>query len=187
MRLKYTQNDLPENVRIKTIALLNQQLADALDLKLQSKQAHWNVQGPHFISLHQLFDEVAEVTEVFADVMAERAVQLGGVAEGTSQVVARNSRLPLYSLDLYRGSDHLWTLSNTLAHYAATARAAILAADLAGDSDTADVFTQVSRGTDALLWKVSSHLCDTWDRPRPAQTPFAKETSTVLMANSATN
>src|SRR5439155_858729 len=106
-----TKNDLPQNVRGKMIELLNQQLADVLDLGLQAKQAHWNVKGPHFIGLHELFDKVAEELEEFIDGIAERAVELGGGALGTVQVIAKNSRLSAYPLDLASGKQHVAALS----------------------------------------------------------------------------
>ena len=71
--LHKTQNNLREKTRRKAIELLNQHLADVLDLGLQAKQAHWNVKGPHFIGLHELFDKVAEELEGFTDDIAERA------------------------------------------------------------------------------------------------------------------
>jgi starvation-inducible DNA-binding protein len=163
MSLLITKNDLPEGTRGVVVALLNQQLADALDLGLQAKQAHWNIRGPEFISLHELFDQTAEAVENYADIMAERAVQLGGLAHGTIQAIVKNSRLPLYDLDAYRRSDHLCALSSALAIFAASARRAIMTAAAAGDADTADVMTQVSRGTDSLLWKVAAHIPDAWE------------------------
>jgi starvation-inducible DNA-binding protein len=93
MTMWHTLNDLPERVRVEAIALLNQQLADALDLHLQAKQAHWNVKGPNFIALHELFDEVEEELEEHADDIAERAVALGGTAYGTARTTAKRSRL----------------------------------------------------------------------------------------------
>jgi starvation-inducible DNA-binding protein len=167
MNLEYTKNDLPETVRAAMVASLNQQLADALDLGLQAKQAHWNVKGPHFILLHQLFDEVAAAVVEFSDEIAERAVQLGGIAEGTVQVIDRDSRLPAYALDLYRGSDHVRALTEAMARFAATVRSAISAASDAGDADTADVYTQVSRTADTLLWKVGAHIREAWEQPAP--------------------
>ncbi len=167
MKLEYTHNDLPENVRTVAVALLNQQLVDALDLGLQAKQAHWNVKGPQFISLHELFDDVAEAIEEICDLVAERAVQLGGIAEGTVDVIARNSRLPEYGLDLYRGTDHVRALTGALARFAASVREAITSATDAGDADTADIFTQASRVADTQLWKVSSHICEAWERAEP--------------------
>jgi starvation-inducible DNA-binding protein len=136
---------------------LNQQLADVLDLGLQAKQAHWNVKGPHFIGLHELFDKVAEELEEFTDEIAERSVELGGVALGTVQVVAKESRLTPYPLDLASGEAHVAALSNALAGFGATTRAAIDTAGKAGDADTADLFTEVSRGVDKLLWMVEAH------------------------------
>ena len=139
------------------IELLNQQLANALDLGLQAKQAHWNVKGPNFIGLHELFDKVAEELEEFTDSIAERAVEMGGTALGTIQVVSKNSRLPAYRLDLSSGSGHVASLSSALARFGAATREAIDTASEAGDVDTADLFTEVSRGVDKLLWMVEAH------------------------------
>jgi starvation-inducible DNA-binding protein len=139
------------------IGLLNQQLADVLDLGLQAKQAHWNVKGPHFIGLHELFDKVAEELEEFTDDIAERAVELGGVALGTLQVVTRQSRLAAYPLNISSGKEHVAALSGALAKFGASTRTAIDAASKAGDADTSDLFTEVSRGVDKLLWFVEAH------------------------------
>ena len=156
-KLHPTQNDLREKIRRAMIELLNQQLADVLDLGLQAKQAHWNVKGPNFIGLHELFDKVAEELEEFTDDIAERAVELGGVALGTVQIISRHSRLTAYPLDLASGKGHIAALSGALAKFGASARAAIDAAAKFGDADTADLFTGVSRGVDKLLWMVEAH------------------------------
>src|SRR5262249_54152538 len=137
--------------------LLNQHLADVLDLGLQAKQAHWNVKGPSFIALHELFDKVADEVEDFTDLIAERAVQLGGVALGTLQTVSKSSRLAAYPLDLASGQEHVAALSNALAKFGASVRAAIDIADKNEDIDTSDLFTEVSRGVDKLLWFVEAH------------------------------
>src|SRR5262249_21348715 len=55
-----TKNDLPEATRAKAVELLNARLADCIDLQTQTKQAHWNVKGPTFIALHELFDKINE-------------------------------------------------------------------------------------------------------------------------------
>jgi starvation-inducible DNA-binding protein len=157
IKLNPTQNDLPEKTRRTMIDLLNQHLADAIDLGLQAKQAHWNVKGPNFIALHELFDKVADEAEEFTDEIAERAVALGGIALGTIQVVAKNSRLPAYQTDLIFGSDHVIALSSALAKFGASIRASIDTAGGAKDADTADLFTQVSRAVDKLLWQVEAH------------------------------
>jgi starvation-inducible DNA-binding protein len=152
-----TQNDLPESTRSTAIRLLNEQLAGALDLRLQAKQAHWNVKGPQFAALHELFDDVAAELDESADALAERAVSLGGVAEGTLQAVMRASHLSEYPADQQWGCDHVQSLSRALAEFGKSVRAAIGGADKAGDAGTADLFTQVSRAADKLLWKVEAH------------------------------
>jgi starvation-inducible DNA-binding protein len=157
-QLHKTRSDLCEKPRRAMIHLLNQHLADVLDLGLQAKQAHWNVKGPNFIGLHELFDKVAEDLEEFSDDIAERAVELGGVALGTIQVISKKSRLSPYPLDLVSGRKHVTALSDALAKFAASIRAAIDLAARNGDADTADLFTEVSRGVDKLLWFVEAHL-----------------------------
>ena len=156
-KLHETKNNLPVNTRSKMINLLNVNLADCLDLQLHAKHAHWNVKGPNFFSLHELFDKVAEELEGFADEIAERAVALGGTALGTLRLAAANSRLPEYPADLSAGSGHVEALSSALAAFGKSLREAIDAAGKAGDTGTSDLFTEVSRSVDKLLWFVEAH------------------------------
>jgi starvation-inducible DNA-binding protein len=153
-----TKNDLPETTRVKAVELLNARLADCKDLQTQIKQAHWNVKGPNFIALHKLFDEVNDAVEEYVDEIAERAVQLGGVAEGTARMVAKRSSLPEYPAKTVDGRSHVEALSSALAAFGKAARNAISEANDLGDLDTADLFTEVSRGIDKWLWFVEAHL-----------------------------
>ena len=161
MTLPYpTKNDLPADVRERVAEVLNHNLALAIDLSLQTKQAHWNVKGTAFFQLHELFDQVYGEATGWVDTIAERAVMLGGVARGTLQAVHATSTLPAYGLQLSSGRDHVDALSTALAAFGKSVRAAIGAAEEAGDADTADVFTEVSRGVDKQLWFVEAHLHD---------------------------
>lgn len=153
-----TKNDLPESTRVKVIELLNARLADSIDLQTQAKQAHWNVKGPHFIGLHELFDKINEEVEDYVDDIAERAVQLGGVAEGTARVVAKRSTLQEYPLNAVEGRTHVDALSSALAAFGKVIRQGIDQADELGDKDTADLFTEISRGIDKSVWFVEAHL-----------------------------
>lgn len=153
-----TKNDLPEGVRKDLVELCNARLADAIDLQTQCKQAHWNVKGPDFISLHQLFDEVNEDVEAYVDLIAERAVQLGGTADGTARSIAKRTTLPEYGAAGGAGRAHVEALSTTLAAFGKLARQAISLSDEVKDADTTDLFTEVSRGTDKWLWFIEAHL-----------------------------
>src|SRR5215467_42845 len=139
-----TENDLPKNTRAELIAVINQRLADAIDLQAQLKQAHWNVKGPHFIGLHELFDKIAEDVESYVDMIAERAVQLGGIAEGTVRVAASRSRLEEYPLDIADGALHVEAVARALSSFGREARMMIDEADTLEDADTADMFTEIS-------------------------------------------
>jgi starvation-inducible DNA-binding protein len=153
-----TKNDLSETIRGKVIELLNARLADAIDLQTQTKQAHWNVKGPNFIALHELFDKVNEEVEDYVDEIAERVVQLGGVAEGTARIAAKRSSLSEYPANTVDGRSHVEALSSALAAFGKAARKGIDQADELGDMDTADIFTEISRGVDKWLWFVEAHL-----------------------------
>jgi starvation-inducible DNA-binding protein len=152
-----TKNDLSESVRAQAIKLLNARLADCIDLQTQTKQAHWNVKGPSFIALHELFDQINGAVEDYVDEIAERAVQLGGVAEGTARLAAQRSTLAEYPAAV-DGHGHVEALSSALAAFGKAARKAIDEANEIGDLDTADIFTEVSRGIDKWLWFVEAHL-----------------------------
>ena len=153
-----TRNDLPANVRVEVSELLNARLADAIDLAAQSKHAHWNVKGPNFIALHELFDKVAESVEDQVDTLAERITALGGRAYGTLATVVRKSTLKPYPEDIAEGHAHVAALSAALADHGAKLRGAIKTADRIGDADTADLFTGLSRETDKFLWFLEAHL-----------------------------
>src|SRR5947209_18625356 len=142
-----TKNDLPEDTRARVIDLLNVRLADAIDLQSQTKQAHWNVKGPNFIALHELFDKINEDARDNVDDIAERIVQLGGVAEGTVRTAARRSSLGEYPPNTVDGRGHVEALSNVLAAFGKSVRRAIAEANDLGDGDTGNLFTEISVST----------------------------------------
>src|SRR5213594_5198991 len=160
-RLNPTKNDLPEAARAEAVALLNQRLADCIDLQTQCKQAHWNVKGPTFIALHKLFDEITGDVQQYADLLAERVVQLGGIAEGTVGVVAERSTLVDYPLGLSTGAEHVAALSDALAMFGRTVRVGIDEMNDLQDADSADILTEISRGVDKWLWFVEVHAQST--------------------------
>src|SRR5271156_5380458 len=109
-----TENDISQKRRLELNALMNQRLADAVDLQMQMKQAHWNIKGPHFIGLHELFDQIDEAVESHVDLIAERIVQLGGTAEGTVRVAAGRSRLEEYPLTIADGRAHVEAVASIM-------------------------------------------------------------------------
>jgi starvation-inducible DNA-binding protein len=154
-----TMNDLSPSIRERMIELLNARLADAIDLRTQLKVAHWNVKGPEFIALHKLFDEIVEDVDEYVDLIAERAVQLGGVADGTARQVAERSSLDEYAATA-GGScqEHVFAVADALSAFGRSAREAIETSAAAKDQDTSDIFTEISRGTDKWLWMVEAHV-----------------------------
>ena len=153
--------DFPRAVRstsILVVKLLNARLADAIDLSLQAKQAHWNVKGPHFIALHELFDKVAEHAEEHVDAIAERITALGGTAYGTLRAVSAGTTLRAWPEKVVSGRQHVDAMAVGLAQFGKAARAAIEIADDLDDEVTADLFNEITASTDKDLWFVEAHL-----------------------------
>ncbi len=157
MKLTHTRNSLPEKVRIEVVSLLQERLADSIDLVMQAKQAHWNVKGPNFIALHGLVDKVFTDTVNYMDLIAERIVQLGGTAEGTIRVASKRSSMPEYPLDISSASKHIAGLAHGIAFFSELARKGIALCTQLEDADTADILTEISRHADGNLWFVEAH------------------------------
>ena len=151
-----THNSLPEEQRAKLVELLNRRLADAIDVRLQSRQAYWNVKGPQFMALRVLFEQIAQAVEEDVNLLAARIVQLGGRAEGTAQAIARRSSLDGYWLSTVDGKGHLEALARTLAAFGKHVRYASEQATELKDADTADLFTEIARSSDKWLWFVET-------------------------------
>jgi starvation-inducible DNA-binding protein len=153
-----TSVELDPKVRRGSVEILNQHLADAFDLGSQVKQAHWNVKGSDFWQLHKLFDEVAEHVDDWVDLLAERVTALGGYATGTVRMAASASSLPEFPTDITDSMDYVRAVADRMAAFTNSARSAIDATDEAGDANTADLFTEISRCADADLYFLEAHL-----------------------------
>ncbi|MBY0472292.1 DNA starvation/stationary phase protection protein Dps [bacterium] len=153
-----TKNSIPEKNRVQLCGLLQERLADTMDLKSHCKQAHWNVKGPSFFELHELFDKISADVETYVDEIAERMVQLGGSVEGTIRSSAKKSSLQEYPAGIFGGKEHVNALAHSLAFYGELVRKAIDQSGELKDADSADLFTEISRGIDKWLWMVEAHV-----------------------------
>src|SRR5215469_5790219 len=158
MKLHKTGNDLKSNAKQVSVELLNARLADSIDLALLTKQAHWNLKGPQFIAVHEMIDGFRTEIDGHVDTMAERVVQLGGTALGTTQAVAKGTSLKAYPTDIHTSKAHLAALIERYGNVANSVRKAIDETGNAGDADTADLFTAYSRALDKALWFLEAHV-----------------------------
>jgi starvation-inducible DNA-binding protein len=153
-----THINIPAEQRDQLVVLLNQHLADTLDLHTQAKQAHWNVKGKDFYQLHQLFDEIAAELAGFVDLLAERVTSLGGYATGTARMAAEQTALPEYPSEAIDGMEHVAALVERFGLYTSRIRAGIDDAVKRGDQATADLYTEIARAADKRLWFLEAHL-----------------------------
>lgn len=155
--IQETKNTLPEKARADVILLLQGRLSDAIDLMLQTKQAHWNVKGPQFIALHELFDKVNEHSRKWVDLLAERIVQLGGIAQGTARSVSSKTQLQDYPLTITDPSEHVELVSRALAAFGDSCRNVISELRKIEDPVSEDILIEIARSTDKRLWMVETH------------------------------
>lgn len=153
-----TYNNFPIEQRKELNLLMNLRLASAIDLQLQMKQAHWNVKGNCFIGLHELFDRINRAVEGYVDMIAERIVQLGGVAEGTIRIASARTQLDEYPEAVAGGMAHVDAAARALSTFGREVRTTSGEAGELNDPDTADMFTEISRGIDKWLWFVEAHI-----------------------------
>lgn len=153
-----TRNDTPGNAKAASIATLNALLVDIIDTTNATRQAHWNVKGSHFYGLHIMFEKFYTMLAEQTDELAERAVQLGGIPDGTTQTVGAKTRISPYDPKLLDGLDHCRELAERYGQLAHHLREGIDKVDEAGDADTADLITDVSREVDKALWMLEAHL-----------------------------
>ncbi len=156
--LHNTRNDTKNNAKAVSMQCLEARLADSIDLGLVTKQAHWNLKGPQFIGVHLMLDKFRAEQDEWTDSIAERIVQLGGTAKGTVQEIDSRTSLPAYPTDIYKIADHIAALIERYAACANSMRKNIDDTADAGDADTADLFTEVSRGLDKQLWFLEAHV-----------------------------
>ncbi len=153
-----TKNSIPEKDRIEVIQLLNLTLASAVDLYAQFKQAHWNVKGTQFFSLHTLFDDLAEQIEDQVDIVAERVTSLGGTALGTIQAATKNTQLREYPINIFEAKYHIEHLAHNVSILAEHARSNIKRSEKYNDYGTADLYIALTRMLDKILWFLEAHI-----------------------------
>jgi starvation-inducible DNA-binding protein len=157
-RLSLTRIEMPLEIRVYIIALLNQTLAETVNLRSHVKQAQWNVKGPEVFLVQTLLVSLATELDAYTDQVAARITALGGTAQGTARLAVTQSTLPEYPDDLVAGTAHVWALAERVAHYAAAVRANSAHAVDVEDTNTASIYTDISRGIETRLGGLDAYL-----------------------------
>jgi len=115
-------------------------------------------QGTELQRAASALDQVNENVEDYIDLIAERVVQLGGIANSTAHVVTTWAHMPENDGQSTSERDYVQSLSGALASFGKIARHTIGQSNELGDAVSADIFTEISRGVDKWLWMVEAHL-----------------------------
>lgn len=156
--MKNTPSHLSEAARKAVCEALRAVLTDGIDLYSQLKVAHWNIKGPHFTSLHPLFDQFATDQAANNDDVAERIRTLGHLSVGTSRHVAKHSRLPEYPQDVTKDMEHVALLAERIGSNLAGVRAARQVAKEQEDEDTFDLLTGMVEQFEKHAWFLHATL-----------------------------
>lgn len=150
--------DIPLEIRLYVIQLLQQTLTCTVELRSQVKQACWNVKGHDLVLLHALFTTMATELDAYSDTVAERLVVLGGVARGTARTATTPATLPEYPGAIMGGDAYVRALAECFVPYATALRGDIAHATEVEDAGSAALYTDISRGVDKRLWFLEAYL-----------------------------
>lgn len=178
MKPIHTRNKLPGKLRQQIAALLNQTTASTIDLRYQSKEAHWNVRGPQFRSLHKLFDRLSKHCDKHLDFFAERCVQLGFTVDGRIQDANTYSQLEEYPQDILDGMEHVHLIANRLSHYCEHLYSSCRRCGELDEPATEDIYVQAIRNFDESLWMIESYLFSVATPAVASGAPAKSEAST---------
>jgi starvation-inducible DNA-binding protein len=141
-----------------TVAQALQQRLNAYnDLHLTLKHVHWNVVGPHFISVHQMIDPQVELVRGFADAVAERIATLGSSPQGTPGALVAQRTWDEYSIGRAGAIEHLGALD--LVYQGVISSTREVAADVEEiDPVTNDLLIGQLGELEQFHWFVRAHL-----------------------------
>ncbi|MFJ6216248.1 Dps family protein [Streptomyces sp. NPDC092296] len=130
---------------------LQSALVDLLDLSLVAKQAHWNLIGPRFRSVHLQLDEVVSNARAYADTVAERASALGINPDGRAATVAKTSGLPDFPSGWVRDTEVIEALVASFAAVIDRMRERVAATERP-DPVTQDLFIGITAELEKEAW-----------------------------------
>jgi starvation-inducible DNA-binding protein len=152
---------LPESACRQSVENLNQLLADTMTLRDLYKKHHWQVAGPTFLLLHELFDRHYKEQEALVDLIAERIQTLGGVSVAVAHDVAETTLIPRPP----KGREEVPVQISRLLHaheiVIEEARAMARLAAETDDQGTNDLLvSDVIRQNEKQVWFVAAHVVD---------------------------
>jgi len=155
--MQHSEKDTTLDRRAEMNDLMNRQLAAALDLHLQLKQAHWNMKESSFIGLHELFGKVARSVESYVDMIAGRIVRLGGIAKGTLHGSVKRRLLDESLHKIADSPAQVAAVVLALSTFGRDAHQTVTEATKLGDTVSADLFNEISRGIGQWLSYIEAH------------------------------
>lgn len=152
---QFKRDLLDSDTNEQVTALLQHNLTNLIDLALLLKQAHWNVFGPNFRSIHMQLDEIIATTRDASDEVAERIAALGVAADGRSSTVAESSDLDSYPRDFVKVQETITRVADAMKSTIDHLRSAI---GKLGDLDpiSEDMLIAIAGPMEKHLWMVQA-------------------------------
>ena len=145
---------LAPEVKQRSAPLLQGALVDLIDLALQAKQAHWNLIGKNFRSVHLQLDEIIDQVRTASDDVAERLVTIGVAADGRAATVAESSCLAAFPEGEVSVQQTIALISDRLAAISKSMRERIEALDI--DPVSQDMLIGLTAPIEKQLWMLQS-------------------------------
>lgn len=156
-RFYKTRTELPDETRIQLVELLNQSLADTIDLNSQVLQAIWYVRGIDFYQFYLLFSEISGQLEDQIGLLVERISALASTPLITVRIAAQCSQLSEFPFDAATADEILQALTQQFFCHSKFVRLGISQVSDLGDAATAHIYMQIACTVDQHLWLLESH------------------------------
>ncbi len=150
---------LSKDARDQVVNSMHSVLATLIDMALQAKQAHWNIRGPRFKSLHEHLDEIIDELRPASDEVAERIVTLGVPADGTLPALTKGTALATIHTGFLNDQQVAEGIAERLSQTIGCIRKSI---GTVGEVDpvSEDLLIGIVAGLEKQLWMVQSNFLE---------------------------
>jgi starvation-inducible DNA-binding protein len=133
-------------------------VVELLELQHDAKQSHWNIRGPLYFPLHEALQEYADLYLKYADLLAERQLQIGIPADGRTETIVQTANLPKFPAGFLSDKQVLDIMTERIFTIAKRVRQRIESTGKVGDEVTSNKFQDLSYELDKQVWQFRVHV-----------------------------
>ena len=133
-------------------------VVELLELFHDAKQSHWNIRGPLYFPLHEALQEYSDLYLKYADLLAERQLQIGNPADGRTDIIVQTVNLPKFPEGFLSDKQVLEIMTERIFTVAKRVRQRVESTGKIGDEVTSNKFQDLSYELDKQVWQFRVHM-----------------------------